>query len=247
MRTRVLINGARGKMGRLASETIRSQAQFELVGELGRGDALQRAIIDSKADIVIELTTADCVYANSLTIINNNVHPIIGASGLLPEQVKTLQALSAEKKLGGVIVPNFSIAAVLMMHFASLAARFIPNVEIIEGHHAQKQDAPSGTAIKTAEMIAHARTTPLNTHSQKELLPGARGAKYLDVPIHSLRLPGLLARQEIIFGQQGETLSICHNTLDRNAFMPGIVHACERVLQLQHLYYGLEHLLDLGV
>ncbi len=244
MNSRVIVNGARGKMGRLACETINEHPSFELVASLGREDDLQHAIITTKADIVIELTRADCVYDNSLTIIKNNTHPIIGASGLFPQQIKTLQQMCQEQKLGGIIVPNFSIAAVLMMRFAATAAHFLPEVEIIETHHQQKLDAPSGTAMKTAEMIDAARRNKKNQLQLKELVPGARGGTYHDVNIHSLRLPGVLARQEVVFGNTGETLSITHDSIDRSSFMPGVILACERVQLLNTLYYGLEHLLD---
>ena len=147
MQSRVIVNGAQGKMGKLACETITNHPDFQLVAGLSRGDDLQRAIIETKAQIVIELTQADCVYENSLTIINTNAHPVIGASGLLPGQVQTLQTLCSEKKLGGIIVPNFSVGAVLMMRFAATAALILPEVEIIEAHHPQKLDAPSGTAM----------------------------------------------------------------------------------------------------
>ena len=245
MKCRVIVNGARGKMGSLACETINNHPAFELVASLGHGDDLQRTIIATKAQIVVELTRADCVYENSLTIIKNDVHPVIGASGLLPEQIKSLQHLCSEKKLGGIIVPNFSIAAVLMMRFAAEAAYFLPEVEIIEAHHQQKLDAPSGTAMKTAEMIAAARHDKKNKLMLKELLPGARGATYHDVNIHSLRLPGVLARQQVIFGNMGETLSITHDSIDRSSFMPGVILACEQVQKLNTLFYGLEHLLNL--
>lgn len=243
MTNRVIVNGAKGKMGRLACEIINKHPSFQLVAELGREDNLQRSIKKTKANIVIELTRADCVYNNSLTIIKNNAHPVIGASGLLPEQIHTLQNLCNEQKLGGLIVPNFSIAAVLMMRFAAIAAQFLPEVEIIEAHHQQKLDAPSGTAIKTAEMIAASRREKRNQLELKELLPGARGATYDDVNIHSLRLPGVLAHQQVIFGNTGETLIITHNSIDRSSFMPGIILACEQVSQIHALYYGLEHLL----
>jgi 4-hydroxy-tetrahydrodipicolinate reductase len=243
MKCQVIVNGARGKMGSLACETINNHPAFELVASLGQGDDLQSAMIETKAQIVIELTRADCVYENSLTIIKNNVHPVIGASGLLPEQIRSLQHLCSEKKLGGIIAPNFSIAAVLMMRFAAEAAYFLPEVEIVEAHHQQKLDAPSGTAMKTAEMIAASRRDKKNHLLLKELLPGARGATYHDVNIHSLRLPGLLARQQVIFGSIGETLSITHDSIDRSSFMPGVILACEQVQTLDKLYYGLEHLL----
>ena len=245
MQSRVIVNGARGKMGSLACETINAHNAFQLVASLSRGDDLQSAIIETKAQIVIELTRADCVYENSLTIINNNAHPVIGSSGLLPAQIKTLQQVCAEKKLGGVIAPNFSIGAILMMRFAALAAHFFPEVEIVEGHHQQKLDAPSGTAMKTAEMIASARRHQKNKLPLKELVPGARGGNYQDVTIHSLRLPGILARQQVIFGNEGETLTISHDSISRTSFMPGVILACEHVQQIDRLYYGLEHLLDL--
>lgn len=242
--SRVIINGAQGKMGALACETIQDHPDFELVASLGRGDDLQQSILETDANIVIELTRADCVYNNSLIIINNGAHPVIGASGLLDEQIKNLQSLCEKKQLGGIIVPNFSISAVLMMQFAAMASRYFSEVEIIEAHHQQKLDAPSGTAIKTAEMIAAARRNKKNQLLIKELIPGARGAPHHDINIHSLRLPGVIARQDVIFGNQGETLSIIHNSLDRSSFMPGVILACQKVQQINSLYYGLEHFLE---
>ncbi len=241
---RVIVNGAQGKMGVLACETIGNHPDFELVAALGRADDLQQAIASTKAQIVIDLTRADCVYENALTIIDNGAHPVIGTSGLLDEQIQTLQIFCAQKKMGGIIVPNFSISAVLMMQFAAVAARYLPEVEIVEMHHQQKLDSPSGTAIKTAEMIAAARRSSKNQLALKELLPGARGALHHDVNIHSLRLPGVLARQHVIFGSKGETLTITHDSIDRASFMPGVLLACQGVLQIDSLYYGLEHLLS---
>lgn len=239
----VIVNGAHGKMGALACKTIQEHTEFQLVASLGSRDNLGVAITETCAQIVIDLTRADCVFENSLTIINHGAHPIIGTSGLLGEQIQTLRQLCEEKKLGGIIVPNFSISAVLMMRFAAEAARLLPDVEIIEAHHPQKLDAPSGTALKTAELIAMARRTAKSKLPLKELLPGARGATHHDVNIHSLRLPGILARQQVIFGNTGETLTITHDTLDRSSFMPGLILACQRVKELDTLYYGLEDLL----
>lgn len=243
MSARVIVNGALGKMGALACKAVQENSEFELVASLSRGDHLRAAISETRAQIVIDLTRADCVYENSLTIIQQGTHPIIGTSGLLEDQIITLRHLCEEKKLGGIIVPNFSISAVLMMRFAADAARLLPEVEIIEAHHQQKLDAPSGTAIKTAELIAAARLSPKIKLPLKELLPGARGATHHDINIHSLRLPGILARQQIIFGNLGETLTITHDTIDRSSFMPGLILACQKVQQLDTLYYGLEHLL----
>lgn len=243
MQDRVIVNGAHGKMGIQACKTIEEHPDFQLVASLGRHDNLSAMITETHAQIVIDLTRADCVYENSLTIINQGAHPVIGTSGLLEEQIQTLRQCCHDKKLGGIIVPNFSISAVLMMRFAADAARLLPDVEIIEAHHPQKLDAPSGTAIKTAELIAAARSEAKTKLPLKELLLGARGATLHDVHIHSLRLPGILARQQVIFGNTGETLTITHDTIDRSSFMPGLILACQRVKQLNTLIYGLEDLL----
>lgn len=244
MSSKVIVNGAQGKMGMLACKTIQEHPDFLLVASLGRNDDLVDAISSTQAEIVIDLTRADCVYENSLTIIQHGAHPVIGTSGLLEEDIQTLRQLCHEYKRGGIIVPNFSISAVLMMRFAADAARLLPDVEIIEAHHPQKLDAPSGTAIKTAELIAAARSQIKTKQPLKELLPGARGAVHHDVNIHSLRLPGILARQQVIFGNTGETLTITHDTIDRASFMPGLILACQQVQKLDGLYYGLEHVLS---
>ncbi|EHL31886.1 4-hydroxy-tetrahydrodipicolinate reductase [Legionella drancourtii] len=243
MLTRVIVNGAGGKMGALACATLQQHPEFELVAQLGKHDDLSQTIVATKAQIVVDLTRADSVYQNSVTIIKHGAHPVIGTSGLLPEQIKELTARCETQRLGGLIAPNFSISAVLMMLFAAKAAEYFSEVEIIETHHQQKLDAPSGTALKTAEMIAAARKKPKNKLNLQELIPGARGATHCDVNIHSLRLPGVLARQQVIFGNAGETLSITDDSIDRNCFMPGVVLACQKVLALTTLVYGLEHVL----
>lgn len=240
----VIVNGAQGKMGRLACETLKKHPDFNFVAGLTRHDDLAAAIAETKAEIVVDLTRADCVYENSLSIIKSGACPVIGTSGLLDEQINSLRVHCEAQGLGGIIVPNFSISAVLMMRFAAEAARFLPEVEIIEIHHQQKLDAPSGTAMKTAEMINKARRQAKNELALHELVPGARGGSHHAVNIHSLRLPGVLARQEVIFGNSGETLSLTHDSIDRASFMPGVVLACQKVKQLKTLYYGLEHLLE---
>lgn len=243
MVTRVIVNGSKGKMGLLASKTLNEHQEFELVAQLGKEDNLAKAIVDTKAQIVVDLTRADCVYNNCLTIIKNGARPVIGTSGLLPNQIQELAALCETQQLGGIIAPNFSISAVLMMIFAAKAAQYFPEVEIIEVHHQKKLDAPSGTALKTAEMIAKARKAPKNKLNLKELVPGARGGSHCDVNIHSVRLPGVIARQQVIFGGEGETLTITDDCIDRSSFMPGIILSCQKVLQLRTLIYGLEHIL----
>lgn len=240
---RVIINGAQGKMGSLAKLTLDAHPDFELVAALGRQDDLAGEIREKNADIVVDLTRADCVYANTKTIIEAGVSPVIGTTGLSAEEMLALNEIAQQNQIGGIIVPNFSIAAVLMMRFAAEAAKYLPDVEIIELHHPKKYDAPSGTAIKTAELIADSRVSDPALSACHEALPGALGGKYRDIPIHSVRLPGFLANQQVIFGSEGETLQLAHNTIDRNCFMPGLVLCCQRVNQLTSLVYGLEHLL----
>ncbi len=244
MLTRVLINGAHGKMGTLACEIIRSHPDFELVGTLTRQDNLREKLSQTSAQIAIDLTCADSVYENTLIIVECGVHPVIGTSGLLEDQIKTLKQKCETLKLGGIIVPNFSLSAVLMMRFATEAARNLSEIEIIEAHHQNKLDSPSGTAIKTAELIANAKSKPNKDLPLREIISGARGGKHQGIPIHSLRLPGILAYQQVIFGNEGETLTITHNTIDRTCFKPGIILACQGVQKLDSLYYGLEHLID---
>lgn len=245
MLKKVIVNGANGKMGSLAAETIKNNPDFELVATLSRNDNLIQSISETNADIVIDLTNAESVYQNTLAIIEANAHPVIGTSGLLQDEIANLKILCDEKKLGCLIVPNFSLSAILMMKFAKLAALHLQEVEIIEAHHQNKLDAPSSTALKTAELINEGKNKNKNQLNLKELIPGARGGEYNKVNIHSIRLPGILARQEVIFGNTGETLSIVHNTIDRSSFMPGVLLACHKVFSLNTLYYGLESILEL--
>jgi 4-hydroxy-tetrahydrodipicolinate reductase len=239
---RVLVNGAGGKMGQEAVQAIRNAAELELVGETGRQDDLVAAIHKTQAQVVLDVTTASAVFENACKIIDAGAYPVIGTSGLLEEQVQILVARCAHKKIGGLVVPNFSIGAVLAMQYAEDCARYFPSVEIIELHHNQKADAPSGTAIRTAERIAAVKAKA-PTHAEKEVLQGARGALYKDIPIHSIRLPGLLAHQMVLFGNAGEVLTIKHDVTSRAAYMPGICLACARVMRLDALCYGLEHVL----
>ncbi len=244
MSVTVIVNGARGKMGTIASATIDKHPEFTLLAKLSREDNLEKSLQELKPQIVVDLTTAESVYENTKTIINNNACPVIGTSGLLDEQIHYLQQLAAEKRIGGIIVPNFSIGAILMMQFAKFAAKLMPEVEIIEAHHQQKIDSPSGTALKTADMIAAARReSPLKLET-REIVENARGAEYKDINIHSIRLPGYLANQQVIFGNIGETLNICHNSIDRSSFMPGLIMACQAVTKQNSILYGLESLIN---
>lgn len=244
MPIRVLVNGAFGKMGQLAAKAIENHPALELVGQSGREYDLQKVIVDSKAEVVVDFTNPESVFKNANAIIDAGACPVIGTSGLSLDQVKELQKKCASLKRGGLVAPNFSLGAVLMMKHAREIAKYMPNVEIIELHHDQKIDSPSGTAMRTAEMLAEARND-LNQaiKPSHETVAGARGANYHNVPIHAVRLPGFLAHQEIIFGNTGETLRLRHDTIDRQSFMPGVTLACEKVVGLNKLVYGLEEIL----
>jgi 4-hydroxy-tetrahydrodipicolinate reductase len=241
---RVLVNGAHGRMGQEAVKAVQADSALTLVGQAGKGDDLIAMIRETNAQVVVDFTVSSVAFESASAIIAANAHPVIGTSGFSPEQIAQLQAQCAEKKLGGIIAPNFSIGAVLMMRYAKDAARYYQHVEIIEMHHAGKEDAPSGTAIKTAQMIAEARKSQPQHKNIRETIPGSRGALCNDIPIHAIRLPGVVAAQEVIFGSPGETLRIREESIDRSSFMPGVCLACKRVTTLDRLVYGLEDILD---
>lgn len=243
MRIKVLVNGAHGKMGQETVKAIKADEDLELVGERDKDTDLWATIKVAKPDVIVDFTTPNVVYENALLIIDLGVRPVIGTTGLAQEQIIDLQQRCAEKKLGGLIVPNFSLGAVLMMQFAKITAQYLPDVEIIELHHPAKLDAPSGTALRTAELIAAAREHAPQTVASHESIAGARGANYHNIPVHSIRLPGLVASQEVFFGGQGETLSIRHDTIHREAFMPGVRLACKKVMELDQLLIGLDKVL----
>lgn len=247
MTINIIVNGANGKMGKQAVAYLPTQTDLNLVATAGRNDNLTQLITQHQADIVVDLTTAEVAFSNATTIINAGARPVIGTSGFSDDEIKTLQQQCKQKKLGGIIAPNFSISAILMMQLAAKAAAYLPNVEIIEAHHNQKKDAPSGTAAKTATMINAAReaaqlAVPIDP-TVVEQYPGCRGGDCHQVKIHSVRLPGFVATQEVIFGNTGETLSIRHNSINREAFMPGIALSCREVMKLDELVYGLESVL----
>ncbi|WP_354622719.1 4-hydroxy-tetrahydrodipicolinate reductase [Psychromonas sp. MME2] len=240
----VIVNGAKGRMGSEAVNAINNDPELQLVGECDFGDDLAELISTTKAQVVVDLTAASAGFNNTQIILNAGACPVIGTSGFQVEQVKQLQVLAQQKQLGGLIAPNFSIGAVLMMKFAAEAAKYLPDVEVIEAHSPQKEESPSGTGIRTAELIAAARTKAATPCSDKELIEGARGAELHGVKLHSIRLPGVVAQQTVFFGGQSETLKIEHNSQHRESFMPGICLACKEVVKRQELVYGLEFLMD---
>ncbi len=245
MSIKVIVNGAKGKMGRQTAAAVREDPELELVGESDLGDDLTALIAQSGAQVVVDFTHPDSAYDNAEAIIAAGAHPVIGTTGFKPEQIAALQAICAEKKLGGLIAPNFAIGAVLMMRFAAEAALHLPHVEIIELHHDGKAEAPSGTAIKTAEQIVAVRPqAPPPKVQSRELEPGARGTgDAYGVPIHSVRLPGHVAHQEVVLGGLGESLRIRHDSISRESFMPGVLLAVKKVARIQELVYGLEKIL----
>jgi 4-hydroxy-tetrahydrodipicolinate reductase len=240
---RVLVNGAQGKMGSQSAQAIAAHTGLELVGETDRGDDLRQAIGQCRADVVVDFTVASAGFKNTKIILESGARPVIGTSGFQSQQVEELQALAQEKKLGGVIAPNFAVGAVLMMKFAALAAQYLPSIEIVELHHDKKEESPSGTALRTAELIHEGRSKTPVLPRDRAVIPGARGALLHDIPIHSVRLPGLLAHQQVLCGGEGELLTIRHDSLNRSSFMTGVCLACAKAPQLQSLVYGLEHIL----
>lgn len=239
-KAKVIVNGAFGKMGKVTCQTIENSQDYTLIASLGSNDNLSQTIQETETDIVIDFTTAEVAYEHAKIIIESNTHAVIGSSGLTPNQVQSLQSQCKEKQLGGIIAPNFSLGALLMMQCAALVAKHFNHVEIIETHHNQKIDAPSGTAVKTAEMINASRKSVPEDKTKPSLNNGSRGAICDDVHIHALRLPGFVASQQVVFGNLGENLSINHHSISRECFMPGVLLALKKVRELKHMVYGLE-------
>ena len=242
----VLVNGAKGRMGREVALAVKGEADLTLVGETDLGDDLARAIQESKARVVVDFTHPSSAVENTRKIIEARAHPVVGTTGFREEDIRRLQDFATRREVGGLIAPNFAIGAVLLMKFAAEAARYFPSVELIELHHDQKLDAPSGTALKTVEIIrrSQAKDSPVNP-LEKESISGVRGGRYLGVPIHSVRLPGYVAHEEVLFGGLGQALTLRHDSFSRASFMPGVLLAIRKVLQLKALQYGLETILDL--
>ena len=249
MKISVLVNGARGRMGREVVQAVKAETDLSLVGETDLGDSLDRAIASSRAQVVVDFTEPSSAARNTETILRSGARPVVGTTGFRPEDLSRLEALAAELRLGGLIAPNFAIGAVLLMKFAAEAVRFLPDVEIIELHHGEKADAPSGTAKKTAELIAAGRGA-LPAHAAvpkagEESVQGVRGGRYQGIPIHSVRLPGLVAHQEVLLGGLGQILTLRHDSISRASFMPGVVLAVRKAPKLDRLYYGLETILEI--
>ena len=256
---RVVVAGACGRMGRETCGAVSSAEDMELVGacdvsSVGRDlaevvdavvpnlqvrDDLDSLLATLKPDVVVDFTTPAVVAGNIRTAIRHRIPTVVGTTGITPDDLKVEDEAARQAGVGVLVAPNFAIGAVLMMKFAAEAARHMPSVEIIELHHDKKLDAPSGTSLITARLIADARGgAPAATEQ-----PAARGAEHKGVRIHSVRLPGLVAHQEVIFGGLGQTLTIRHDSLDRSSFMPGVLLAVRKARDIRGLVYGLDRLL----
>ena len=243
---RVGVLGARGKVGTTICAAVRAADDLDLSAEVDAGDALS-LLTDGDTDVVIDFTHPDVVMDNLKFLIDNGIHAVVGTTGFTAERLDLVRGwLAASPGTGVLIAPNFAIGAVLSMFFAQKAAPYFESAEVIELHHPQKADAPSGTATRTAELIAQARKgMPPNPDATSGGLPGARGADVDGVPVHSVRLTGLVAHQEVLFGTMGETLTIRHDSLDRTSFVPGVLLAVRQIAGRPGLTIGLEPLLDL--
>jgi len=263
---KVLVSGAAGKLGREVVKALSKETDMKLVGAVDIAQVgidagtdagiaptgieitkdLRAAINNSRPDVVIDFTHPNIAMMNAKIILDSKVHAVIGTTGLTEENLNEIKKLCVKNKVNCIVAPNFAIGAVLMMMFSKTAAKYMPNVEIIEMHHDKKADAPSGTALKTAELILQseaAKGIQKGKPAEIEKLDGARGGNLEGIHIHSVRLPGFVASQEVIFGGLGQTLSIRHDSLSRESFMPGVIMAVRKVRMIEGLVYGLENLL----
>ena len=245
---KVAVLGAKGRMGSEACRAVSGTSDLELVASIDVGDSLD-LLLSSGAQVVVDFTHPDAVMGNLEFAIKHGIHVVVGTTGFDPAKLELIKSwLDAKKGTGALISPNFGLGAVLMMQFAAQAAKYFESVEIIELHHPNKADAPSGTATRTAELINESRMhadRPAMPDATSSALDGARGALVGDVHIHSIRLRGLVAHQEVILGDIGETLSIRHDSIDRTGFMPGVLLGIRSVPSHPGLTFGLEHFLNL--
>lgn len=249
---RVAVCGAFGKMGTEVVKAVREDDSLELVAKIdicGDGemvfDSIEKAAKAVKIDVLVDFTQPKSIFENAIKCINLGIRPVIGTTGLSDEQLEELKKLSKEKNVSALIAPNFTTGAVLMMMFAKQAAKYFDNAEIIELHHNQKKDAPSGTAIKTAQLMAEEkRNFAKGNCEEEELIEGSRGGvSYSDIHIHSVRMPGYIASQEVIFGASGQVFKIRHDSMDRTCYMKGVVMAINHVMEHNDFVYGLDNIL----
>lgn len=240
--------GAGGRVGSAVCRAVEDTDDLELVARVGRGDDLQR-LVEAGVEAVVEFTHPDAVMDNLEFCVGKGIHAVVGTTGFDDEKLATVAAwLEPKPDVGVVIAPNFGIGAVLLMRFAQEAARFFPSTEIVELHHPNKVDAPSGTAVRTARLVAAARRAaglPASPDATIDSLPGARGADVEGIPVHAVRLTGLVAHQEVLMGAAGETLTLRHDSYDRASFMPGVLLAVREIGRHPGLTVGIEGFLGL--
>ncbi len=246
---RVGVLGARGKVGSEICRAVADEPDLVLAAEVDADDPRQ-GLVDAGAEVVVDFTHPDVVMDNLRFCVEHGLHAVVGTTGFDDERLDALRGWLAEAPGVGVLVaPNFSIGAVLMMRFAALAAPYFASVEIIELHHPDKADAPSGTSARTARLVAEARRaagSPEMPDATSTGIEGARGARVEGVPIHSVRARGLVAHQEVVLGGVGETLTLRHDSLARTSFVPGVLAGVRAIGERPGLTVGLEELLDLG-
>ena len=245
----IAVCGANGKMGQEVIKAVNSADDMTLVAKIDINNGEFATIKDAKdsvnIDILIDFTQPKSIYENALYCLNNGINIVVGTTGLNDEQINELKKLSDTNKLGCLIAPNFSTGAVLMMKFAQLAAKYFDNAEIIELHHNQKKDAPSGTAVKTAQMMAEVNENFTSGNCEEvETISAARGANsYNNIHIHSVRMPGFMASQEVVFGANGQTLRIRHDSTNRECYMNGVLLAVRYVNENRNFVYGLDNIM----
>jgi dihydrodipicolinate reductase len=245
---RVAVAGHRGKVGSILVQAFQAEPGIEYVGGVGSGDDLAAFLKKTRPHALVDFTRPSTALHNSLVAVAAGAAPVVGTSGIPVDGVDKLEVACNAKGLGGIVAPNFAIGAVLMMHLAEIAAPHFDAAEIVEMHHATKLDAPSGTALSTAKRLAARRGNKPFSHkeAEKETLAGTRGGEEGGIAVHSIRLPGFVADQEVIFGLPGQSLTIAHRTTSREAYVPGVLLAIRRVTSEPRFYRGLDELLGLG-
>ena len=246
---RVAVSGHRGKVGSILAAAFEAELGIEYVGGVGAGDDLAAFLKKYRPQALVDFTRPSVALHNALAAVAAGAAPVVGTSGIPADGVDKLEVACKAKGVGGIVAPNFAIGAVLMMHLADIAAPHFDAVEIVEMHNAAKLDAPSGTALSTARRLAARRGNKPFTHkkAEKETLAGTRGGEEGGIAVHSIRLPGFVADQEVIFGLPGQSMTIAHRTTSREAYVPGVLLAIRRVTTEPRFYRGLDDLLGLGV
>lgn len=246
----VAVCGSNGKMGKEVVRAVNEDNELTLVAQIdivdGEYSSIKDASAQKKIDVLVDFTQPKSIYENAQYCLNNGINIVIGTTGLSDEQIANLKSLSEQNKVSCLIAPNFSTGAVLMMMFAKQAAKYFDNAEIIELHHNQKKDAPSGTAVKTALMMSEASEKSFVTGNcpEAETIKGARGGiSYSDIHIHSVRMPGYIASQEVLFGSSGQIFKIRHDSMNRECYMPGVLMAVKHVMTKPEFIYGLENIM----